>query len=65
MYSLEKRKYNKEILTRDEYRKFGLYMNEHYPNVGHIVEALDDTFIVHLHDTPLTFWEEILTTIRD
>ncbi len=35
-------------------------MAEHYPNVGHVVDKLDDTFIVHLDDTPLTFWEEIL-----
>ena len=65
MYSLEKNQYNTEILTRDEYRKFGLYMTEHYPNVGHVVEKLDDTFKVRLNDTALTFWEEILTAIRD
>jgi len=29
------------------------------------VDKLDDTFIVHLDDTPLTFWEEILDAIRD
>jgi len=29
------------------------------------VEKLDDTFKVRLNDTPLTFWEEILTAIRD
>jgi hypothetical protein len=40
-------------------------MTEHYPNVGHVVEKLDDTFKVRLNDTPLTFWEEILTAIRD
>ena len=65
MYSLEKKQYNTELLTRDEYRKFGLYMTEHYPNVVHVVEKLDDTFKVRLNDTPLTFWEEILTAIRD
>ena len=65
MYSLEKKQYNTELLTRDEYRKFGLYMTEHYPTVGHVVEKLDDTFKVRLDDTALTFWEEILTAIRD
>ena len=65
MYSSEKKQYNTELLTRDEYRKFGLYMTEHYPNVGHVVDKLDDTFIVHLDDTPLTFWEEILDAIRN
>ena len=64
-YLVERDQYNTEILTRDEYRKFGLYMMEHYPNVGHVVEKLDDTFKVRLNDTALTFWEEILTAIRD
>ena len=64
-YLAERDQYNTEILTRDEYRKFGLYMTENYPNVGHVVDKLDDTFIVHLDDTPLTFWEEILTAIRN
>ena len=64
-YLAERDQYNTEILTRDEYRKFGLYMKEHYPNVGHVVDKLDDTFIVHLDDTPLTFWEEILDAIRN
>ncbi len=61
----ERNEYNTEILNRDDYRKFGLYMTEHYPNVGHVVDKLDNAFIVHLDDTPLTFWEEILTAIRD
>lgn len=64
-YLAERDQYKTEILTRDEYRKFGLYMTEHYPNVGHVVEKLDDTFKVRLNDTALTFWEEILTAIRD
>jgi hypothetical protein len=64
-YIVEREQYNTEILTRDEYRKFGVYMTEHYPNVGHVVEKLDETFRVRIDDTPLTFWEEILTSIRD
>ena len=57
--------YNTEILTRDEYRKFNNYMIKYYPSVGHMVEKLDDTFMVRLDDTALTFWEEILVAIRD
>jgi len=64
-YIVEREQYNTEILTRDEYRKFGVYMTEHYPNVRHVVEKLDETFRVRIDDTPLTFWEEILTSIRD
>jgi len=64
-YIVERDQYNTEILTRDEYRKIGVYMTEHYPNVGHVVEKLDETFRVRIDDTPLTFWEEILTSIRD
>ena len=64
-YLAERDQYNTEILTRDEYRKFGLYMTEHYTTVGHVEEKVDDTFKVRLDDTALTFWEEILTAIRD
>ena len=64
-YLAERDQYRTEILTRDEYRKFGQYMIENYPNVGHVVEKLDDTFKVRLNETSLTFWEEILTDIRD
>ena len=64
-YIVEREQYNTEILTRDEYRKFSVYMTEHYPNVRHVVEKLDETFRVRIDDTPLTFWEEILTSIRD
>ena len=64
-YLAERDQYRTEILTRDEYRKFGQYMIENYPNVGHVVEKLDDTFKVRLNETSLTFWEEILTAIRD
>jgi hypothetical protein len=64
-YIIERDQYRTEILTREEYRKFGDYMTEHYPNVGHVVEKLDEDFKVYLDNTPLTFWEEILTVIRD
>ncbi len=65
MYLQERQQYSTEILTREEYRKFGEYMTEHYPSVGHMVEKLDETFKVKLDNTPLTFWEEILPSIRD
>jgi hypothetical protein len=65
MYLQERQQYSTEILTRDEYRKFGEYMAQHYPSVGHVVEKLDETFKVKLDNTPLTFWEEILPCIRD
>ena len=65
MYLANKEQYSIEILTREEYRKFGKYMAEHYPSVGHMVEKLDETFKVKLDNTPLTFWEEILPHIRD
>ena len=65
MYLAERQQYSTEILTREEYRKFGAYMAEHYPSVGHMVEKLDETFKVKLDNTPLTFWEEILPCIRD
>jgi hypothetical protein len=44
MYLKDREQYQTEILTRDEYRKFGEYMTEHYPSVGHVVEKLDETF---------------------
>jgi hypothetical protein len=44
MYLKDREQYQTEILTRDEYRKFGEYMAEHYPSVGHVVEKLDETF---------------------
>jgi hypothetical protein len=65
MYSEEREQYYTEILTREEYRKFGEYMTEHYPSVGHVVEKLDETFKVKLDRTPLTFWEDILLDIRE
>ena len=65
MYLQERQQYSTEILTRDEYRKFGEYMAEHYPSVGHVVEKLDETFQVKLDHTPLTFWEDILLYIRE
>jgi hypothetical protein len=64
-YLAERDQYRTEILTRDEYRKFGQYMIENYQHVGHVVEKIDDTFKVRLNETSLTFWEEILTAIRD
>jgi len=64
MYLEEREQYHTEILTREEYRKFGEYMTAHYPSVGHVVEKLDETFRVRLDNTPLTFWEEILESIR-
>ena len=39
-------------------------MAKHYPSVGHVVEKLDETFQVRLDNTPLTFWGEILESIR-
>ena len=48
MYLAEREQYSTEILTRDEYRKFGEYMHEHYPSVGHVVEKLDETFKVFI-----------------
>ena len=39
-------------------------MQEHYPDVTYLVEALDNTFKVVLYDTPLTFWEEVLEEIK-
>ena len=65
MYLQERQQYSTEILTRDEYRKFGEYMHEHYPSVGHVVEKLDETFKVFIEHTPLTFWEDILPHIRE
>ena len=65
MYIQERQQYSTEIITRDEYRKFGEYMAEHYPSVGHVVEKLDETFQVKLDHTPLTFWEDILLYIRE
>lgn len=64
MYLKDREQYQTEILTREEYRKFGEYMTLHYPSVGHVVEKLDETFKVKLDHTPLTFWEEILESIR-
>ena len=64
MYLEEREQYHTEILTREEYRKFGEYMTLHYPSVGHVVEKLDETFQVRLDNTPLTFWGEILESIR-
>ena len=34
-------------------------------SVGHVVEKLDETFVVKIDDNPLTFWEEILLTVRE
>jgi|TARA_R110000744_G_scaffold329464_2_gene434955 hypothetical protein len=65
MYLEEREQYHTEILTREEYRKFGEYMTTHYPSVGHVVEKLDETFVVKIDDNPLTFWEEILLTVRE
>ena len=65
MYLKDREQYQTEILTREEYRKFGEYMTLHYPSVGHVVEKLDETFQVKLDHTPLTFWEEILPCIMD
>ena len=64
MYLKDREQYQTEILTREEYRKFGEYMTLHYPSVGHVVEKLDETFQVRLDNTPLTFWGEILESIR-
>ena len=64
MYLKEIEQYHTEILTRDEYRKFGEYLTVNNLNIGHVVEKLDDTFKVTLSSTPLTFWEEILNEIR-
>jgi hypothetical protein len=44
MYLKDREQYQTEILTREEYRKFGEYMTLHYPSVGHVVEKLDETF---------------------
>jgi hypothetical protein len=65
MYLKDREQYQTEILTREEYRKFGEYMTLHYPSVGHVVEKLDETFKVKLDHTPLTFWEDILLYIRE
>ena len=64
MYLKEIEQYHTEILTRDEYRKFGEYLTVNNLNIGHVVEKLDDTFKVTLSSTPLTVWEEILAEIR-
>jgi hypothetical protein len=48
MYLKDREQYSTEILTREEYRKFGEYMTLHYPSVGHVVEKLDETFKVKL-----------------
>ena len=65
MYLKDREQYQTEILTREEYRKFGEYMTLHYPSVGHVVEKLDETFQVKLDHTPLTFLEDILLYIRE
>ena len=65
MYLKDREQYQTEILTREEYRKFGEYMTLHYPSVGHVVEKLDETFQVKLDHTPLTFWEDIILYIRE
>ena len=64
MYLKEREQYDTEILTRDEYRRFSEYLTVNNLNIGHVVEKLDDTFKVTLSSTPLTFWEEILESIR-
>jgi|TARA_R100001224_G_scaffold99270_1_gene69913 hypothetical protein len=64
MYLKEREQYDTEILTRDEYRRFGEYLKLNNLNIGHVVEKLDDTFKITLEKTPLTFWEEILREIR-
>jgi|TARA_R110002020_G_scaffold39910_1_gene118056 hypothetical protein len=64
MYLKERSQYNTEVLTRDEYRRFGEYLQSNNLNIGHVVEKLDDTFKITLDSTPLTFWEEILQSIR-
>ena len=64
MYLKEIKQYHTEILTRDEYRRFGEYLTVNNLKIGHVVEKLDDTFKVTLSSTPLTFWEEILNEIR-
>lgn len=64
MYLKEREQYDTEILTRDEYRRFSEYLTLNNLNIGHVVEKLDDTFKVTLSSTPLTFWEEILESIR-
>ena len=64
MYLHKEEDYLTKVLTRDEYRNFVWYMQEHYPDVTYLVEALDNTFKVVLYDTPLTFWEEVLEEIK-
>ena len=64
LFRSEREQYDTEILTRDEYRRFGEYLTVNNLNIGHVVEKLDDTFKVTLSSTPLTFWEEILNEIR-
>lgn len=65
MYIEETKQYLTKELTGNEYRKFGEYLLDNNLNIGHVVEKLDATFRVTLDDTPLTFWEEILVSIRD
>jgi len=62
-YIVEREQYRTLELSRDEFRRFVDYMNEHDFNVGYVVEKLDETFIVRLDESPLVTAFDILEAI--
>ena len=62
-YLAEREQYRTQELSRDEFRRFIDYMNQHEFHVGYVVEKLDETFKVRLDDSPLVNWFDILEAI--
>ena len=62
-YLAEREQYRTQELSRDEFRRFIDYMNEHDFHVGYVVEKLDETFKVRLDDSPVVNWFDILEAI--
>ena len=62
-YLAEREQYRTQELSREEFRRFIDYMNEHDLHVGYVVEKLDETFKVRLDDSPLVNWFDIFEAI--
>ena len=62
-YLVEREQYRTQELSRDEFRRFIDYINEHDFHVGYVVEKLDETFKVRLDDSPVVNWFDILEAI--
>ena len=62
-YLVEREQYRTQELSRDEFRRFIDYMNQHEFHVGYVVEKLDETFKVRLDDSPVVNWFDILEAI--